>query len=150
MADDATASNEQKSERHLAAILGWGGLAVASLAFGYWVFATQLSVRWQGREKEALAMVRAFQGEGMKHNLDDLKIEIQSEARERGYFIGQFEWSAVQSEGPIYKVTLTWMEKDQHKRAAWNVDLSKKSVTPADSEATAFMKRTPGTADAAP
>jgi hypothetical protein len=150
MADDATASNEQKSERNLAAILGWGGLAVASLVFGFWVFSTQLSVRWQGREKESLAMVRAFQGEGMTHNLDDLKIEIQSEARDRGYFIGQFEWSSVQSEGPVYKVTLTWMEKDQHRRAAWNVDLSKKTVTPADPEATAFMKRTPGTASAAP
>ena len=135
---------DPKGSSNLAAILGWGGLALAALAFGYWVFANQLSVRWEGREKEALEMARNFQGEGMKYKLDDLKIVIQNDARQRGDFIGQFEWSTVHSEGPIYKVTLTWMEKDQHRRATWNVDLKNHSVTAADAEATAFLARSTG------
>jgi hypothetical protein len=151
MVDEATAGKEEKGGSNLAAILGWGGLAVAALGFGFWVFSSQLSIRWEGREKEALEMARNFQAEGMKYKLDDLKIELQSEARARGEFIGQFEWSTVHSEGPVYKVTLTWMEKDQHRRAAWNVDLAKKTVTPADPEAEAFIKRTTqGAAAAAP
>jgi hypothetical protein len=144
---DPSVSSE-KSKGNLSAIVGWGSLALATLGF-IWFVSTQLSVRWEGREKEALDLVKAYQGPGMKYKLDDHKIEIQNRARDSGGFVGQFSWSTTHAEGPGYIVTLTWMENSEHRRASWKANLQSKGVEPADQEATAFMQRDIGAPAAA-
>ena len=56
MADPGASSSEEKSN-NLPAILGWGGLAVATIVFIYFI-SMQLGVGWEGREQEALNLVR--------------------------------------------------------------------------------------------
>ncbi len=137
MADQAASSNTSGS--HLGAILGWGGLAVATIAFVYFIF-LQLGVAWEGREQEALDLVRQYKGPGMQYNLSDQAIALGNKAREQGGFLGEFSWSAKHDEGPNYKVELTWKEGSSNHRAAWLVNLEDKSVKPADVEAQKFMK----------
>jgi hypothetical protein len=132
------AATEKKS--HVGAALGWGLLAVATIGF-IWFISTQLSVGYEGREDEALQMVKSLQLPGMKHTLSDSTIEIGNEARASGSFIGQFSWSASQVQGPMYLVKLTWMEGSEHRRAEWSVDLEKKKIEAAGPSAADFLKR---------
>ena len=59
MAEPVTSSNEPQKTSNMAAILGWGSLAVGTLAFIYFI-AIQLGVQWEGRDQEALKMVREY------------------------------------------------------------------------------------------
>jgi hypothetical protein len=141
MAQQATsAPDEKKGGSSGAAILGWGILALGTIGF-IWFISTQLSVGWENREKDALEMARTYQGAGMKTKLSDHTIEVGNLARANGQFVGEFSWSATQTQGPLYKVLLRWVENSEHKRATWNVDLEKKTVEPADPEAKEFMAR---------
>ncbi|MFN8600582.1 MAG: hypothetical protein U0842_08910 [Candidatus Binatia bacterium] len=123
----------------MAAILGWGSLALGTIAFIYFI-AIQLGVQWEGREQEALKMVREYKGPGMQFNLADQTIAVGNAAREKGGFIGEFSWAAKHDEGPAYKVELTWKEGSSNHRASWKVNLEDKTVLPADVEAQKFMK----------
>jgi hypothetical protein len=142
MADSAASSTEKQGGSHLGAIIGWGGLAVATIIFIYFI-AVQLGVGWEGREQEALDLVRQYKAPGMQYNLADQTIALGNAAREKGGFLGEFSWSAKHDEGPIYKVELTWKEGSSNHRAAWKVNLEDKSVTPGDVEAQKFMKPIP-------
>lgn len=139
MADPVTSSNDTHKGSHLAAILGWGSLALGTIAFIYFI-SLQLGVQWEGREQEALQMVREYKGPGMQFNLADQTIAVGNAAREKGGFIGEFSWSAKHDEGPAYKVELTWKEGSSNHRATWKVNLEDKSVLPGDVEAQKFMK----------
>jgi len=130
----------QKKQSHMGAIVGFGILALGTLGF-IWFVSTQLSVGWEDREPEALAMVKNLKLPGMKHTLSDSTIEIGNAARASGSFVGQFSWSTSQVQGPLYAVKLTWMEGSEHRRAEWKVDLENKKVEPAGTEASDFMKR---------
>ena len=134
-----TSSNEPQKSSHTAAILGWGSLALGTLVFIYFI-AIQLGVQWDGREQEALKMVREYKGPGMQFNLADQTIAVGNAAREKGGFIGEFSWSAKHDEGPVYRVELTWKEASSNPRAGGRVTLEDKSVLPADVEAQKFMK----------
>lgn len=138
MADPVTSSNDTHKGSHLAAILGWGSLALGTIAFIYFI-SLQLGVQWEGREQEALQMVREYKGPGMQFNLSDQTIAVGNAAREKGGFIGEFSWSAKHDEGPAYKVELTWKEGSSNHRATWKVNLEDKSVLPGDVEAQKFM-----------
>jgi hypothetical protein len=138
MAEPTTSSNEPKSS-NLPAILGWGSLAIGTLVFIYFI-AMQLGVQWEGRDQEALKMVREYKGPGMQFNLSDQTIAVGNAAREKGDYIGEFSWSAKHDEGPLYKVELTWKEGSSNHRATWKVNLEDKAVLPADVEAQKFMK----------
>ena len=139
MADAVASSSDTKGSSHLGAILGWGSLAVGTLVFIYFI-AIQLGVGWEGRDKEALALVREFKGPGMQYNLADQTIAVGNVAREKGGFVGEFSWSTKHDEGPVYKVELTWKEGSSNHRATWKVNLEDKSVQPNDVEAQKFMK----------
>ncbi len=139
MVEQATPDPEKKGS-NLGALIGWGLLAVGTIAF-IWFIRTQLSAGWEDREKEALEMVQAQKAPGMAHTLKDSTIEIGNAARASGSFVGQFSWSASQVQGPSYVVKLTWMEGSEHRRAAWDVDLEKQSIEPSGPEATEFMQR---------
>jgi hypothetical protein len=139
MADPVTSSNDTQQGSHLGAILGWGSLALGTIAFIYFI-SLQLGVQWDGREQEALQMVREYKGPGMQFNLADHTIALGNAAREKGGFLGEFSWSAKHDEGPAYKVELTWKEGSSNHRATWKVNLEDKSVLPSDVEAQRFMK----------
>ena len=64
----------------------------------------------------------------MTTKLADHTIEVGNLARSSGQYAGEFSWSATQTQGPVYKVLLRWVEGSEHKRATWNVDLEKKTV----------------------
>jgi len=130
----------QKKQSSVGAIVGFGLLALGTIGF-IWFISTQLSVGWEDREQDALAMVKTLQLPGMKHTLNDSTIEIGNAARASGSFVGQFSWSASQVQGPMYAVKLTWLEGSEHRRAEWKVDLENKKVEPAGTEAADFLKR---------
>jgi hypothetical protein len=138
MADPAASTSENKGS-HMGAILGWGSLALGTIAF-IWFIAMQLGVQWEGREQEALDLVRQYKGPGMQYTLADQTIAVGNAAREKGGFIGEFSWSSKHDEGPVYRVELTWKEGSSNHRAAWKVNLEDKSVLPSDVEAQKFMK----------
>lgn len=129
-----------KKQSHLGVIVGFAILAIGTIGF-IWFVSTQLSVGWEDRENEALAMVKELKLPGMKYNLTDSTIEIGNAARTGGSFVGQFSWSASQVQGPNYSVKLTWMEGSEHRRAEWAVDLEQKKVEPNGTEAVDFLKR---------
>jgi len=139
MADPRASSSDENKGSHLPAILGWGGLAVATIVFIYFI-SMQLGVGWEGRDQEALNMLRKYKGPGMQYNLSDQTIAVGNAAREAGGFLGEFSWGAKHDEGPIYKVELTWKEGSSNHRATWKVNLEDKSVQPNDVEAQKFMK----------
>ncbi|MEW6272890.1 MAG: hypothetical protein AB1689_26745 [Thermodesulfobacteriota bacterium] len=139
MADSPTSSAEKQGSSHVAAIIGWGGLAVATVIFIYFIF-IQLGVGWEGREQEALDLVRQYKAPGMQYNLADQTIALGNAVREKGGYLGEFSWSAKHDEGPVYRVELTWKEGSSNHRASWKVNLEDKSVTPGDVEAQKFMK----------
>lgn len=139
MADQAASSNETQGGSHTGAILGWGALAVGTIAF-IWFISTQLGVGWEGREKEALELVREYKAPAMQYNLADQTIAVGNAARERGEFIGEFSWSAKHQEGPVYRVDLTWKEGSSNHRASWVVNLEEKTVVAGGPEAQKFMQ----------
>jgi hypothetical protein len=138
MADPVPSSSEEKKS-NLPAILGWGGLAAATLVFVYFI-STQLGVGWEGRDQEAMNLVRQYKGPGMQYTLSDQTIAVGNAAREAGGFVGEFSWGVKHDEGPVYKVELTWKEGSSNHRATWKVNLEDKSVLPNDVEAQKFMK----------
>ena len=123
-----------------AAILGWGGLAVATAGF-IWFISTQLAIGYAGKEKDALEVAKNWKSPAMSARLDDLKLGIQEAARQNGLSLSQFSWSSVQGDKSVYKVSLLWMEGSQHKKATWNVDLKDGTVTLADPAAIEFVTR---------
>jgi hypothetical protein len=137
MADPAPSSSKQGS--NLGAIIGWGGLAVATVIFIYFI-AAQLGVGWEGREQEALKLVKQYKAPGMQYDLADQTIAVGNAAREAGGFLGEFFWASKHEDGPIYRVELTWKEGSANHRASWKVNLEDKSVKPNDVEAQRFMK----------
>jgi len=139
MADPGASSSDEKKGSNLPAIIGWGGLAVATIVFIYFI-SIQLGVGWEGRDQEALNLVRQYKGPGMQYDLADQTIAVGNAAREAGGFLGEFSWGAKHDEGPIYKVELTWKEGSSNHRATWKVNLEDKTVQPNDVEAQKFMK----------
>jgi hypothetical protein len=123
----------------MGALLGWGALALGTIAFIYFI-SVQIGVGWEGREQEALNLVRQFKAPGMQYNLADQTIAAGNAAREKGGFIGEFSWSSKHDEGPIYKVELTWKDGSSNHRASWKVNLEDQTVTAGDVEAQRFMK----------
>jgi hypothetical protein len=105
-----------------------------------WFISTQLAVGWEGREQEALDLVKNYKAPGMQFDLADQTIAVGNAAREKGGFVGQFSWSATQTEGPVYRVQLMWMENSANRRASWEVNLENETVTPQGEDAKKFMQ----------
>ncbi len=124
----------------LGGALGWLALALGTLGF-IWFVSHQLGAGWEGRENQALSMVKDLKLPGMARSLSESTIELSNQARDKGTFVGQFAWSASQIQGPNYTVKLNWMEGSEHKRAEYNVDLDGKTVVPAGPQAASFLKQ---------
>ena len=136
------AETAQKKESAIPAILGWGGLALFTLAFA-WVVINQLreSEEWADRGKEAITLVRQFKPDGGADTLDDLIKGYSLTAKDKGGYVGEFTWDAKQKDGPEYEITLLWKEGNSHKVALWRVDLSQQSVRPQGDAASGLPQR---------
>jgi hypothetical protein len=125
-----------------AAILGWGGLALFTVAFA-WVIINQLqeSEEWADRGKEAVVLVRQFKPDGGTDAMEDLVKAWSLKAKDKGGYVGEFSWDAKQKDGPEYEVTLLWKEGSNSKVALWRVDLSQQSVRPQGDAAAGLPQR---------
>jgi hypothetical protein len=137
-----TQDGEERQESSLGAILGWGGLAIFAIAFGWYVGAPLIvGERWSDKQNEAIQLVKDYTPTG-KQTLYDMIRAYADKGRERGTYIGEFNWSAMQRDGPEYQVTLLWKEGDESKVAVWLVNLkSKGPPRPQGNEAASLPQR---------
>jgi hypothetical protein len=133
------AEHAAEKQSHLPATIGWGSLALMTVAF-IWYISTQLGVEWAGRDQEALDLVRNYKGPGMQVKLQDQLIFVSENARKKGTFVGQFAWAATQDEGAMYKVELIWKDGSATQKALWLVNLEDQSIKPQGPDAAQFMK----------
>jgi len=131
---------EKKKQSSLPAILGWGFMAIFSVAF-VWLITQQLGENWSKREDEAKKIVREFKPAGADTSLQDLTKLFSLKAKERGAYVGEFSWDAKQKEGPDYEVVLLWKEEGHTRQAMWRVSLKTGEVRPQGSDAIDLPKR---------
>lgn len=131
----------QKQESAVGTVLGWGGLAVFSIVFGWYVGAPLImGERWSDKQNEAIQLVRDSKPAGPE-SLYDMIRAYSLKAKERDFFVGEFNWSAMQRDGPEYEVTLLWTEGQSKKVALWRVNLRSKEIRPQGNEAVSLAQR---------
>jgi hypothetical protein len=142
-------AEKKKDGSALSALLGWGGLAVFAVGFA-WIVIAQLqgSEEWKDRGKEAVDLVKQFKPDGQPETLEDLLKAFSLKAKDKGGYVGEFSWNAVQKDGPEYEVTLLWKESGHSKTALWRVDLDQKGVRPQGDAASLPQRARDGTFDA--
>jgi len=137
-------TTEPKHESSLGAILGWGSLAVFAVAFAWYVGAPLIvGERWSDKQTEAIELVKNSKPTGAQ-SLYDMIRAYSLKVRDQGTYVGEFNWSAIQREGPEYEVTLLWTEGSQHKAALWRVNLKTKEIRPQGEEAASLPQRLAG------
>ena len=134
------AATEKKDHRSWPAILGWGSLALFSIGF-VWIISAQLGETWSKREEDAIKIAKAFTPPGAQYNLGDLTKVYSLNAKANGAYVGEFQWQAVQKDGPSYEVTLLWKEGEEHRVALWRVDLKSQEVRPQGDQAASLPAR---------
>lgn len=132
----------KKDSSAVAAILGWGGLAVFTLLFA-WIVINQLqsAEEWANRGTEAVTLVKAFKPDGNPDTMEDLMKGYSLKAKDKGVYVGEFTWNSTQKDGPEYEVTLLYKEGNNHRVALWRVDLSQKDVRPQGDAAASLPQR---------
>jgi hypothetical protein len=136
MAEDAGTHESAK-----AAILGWGALAVFALAFGAYIGAPLvIGERWSDKQNDAIELVKNQKPTG-GDTLYDLIRAYSLKAKDQDVYVGEFNWSALQQDGPEYEVTLHWTEGETKKVALWRVNLQTKSIRPQGEEAAGLAPR---------
>jgi len=136
----ATTSKAPK-ESALGTILGWGALAVFALAFGWNVGAPLIvGERWADKQNDAIELLKSSSPTG-SGSLDDMIRDYSVKMRANDVYVGEFNWSAIQREGPEYEVTLLWREGNERKAALWRVNLGSKDIRPQGDEASGLVKR---------
>ena len=134
-------AGNQQTESTWGTIIGWGVLAVFVLWFGWHVGSPLLiGERWADKKSDAIQKVRDSRPLG-SDTLYDMIRAYSLQAKERDFFIGEFNWSAIQREGPEYEVTLLWTEGQTRKVALWRVNLKTKDIRPQGNEAAGLAQR---------
>jgi hypothetical protein len=132
---------QSKRESSLGAILGWGSLALFCLVFGWRVGAPLLTgEHWSDKQNDAVELVKNSKPSGTQ-TLYDMIRSYSLRAHDQDVYVGEFNWSAIQHEGPKYEVTLLWTEGPEHRAALWRVDLKTGEVIPQGDEAANLLKR---------
>jgi len=135
-------TEQKKDSSAVAAILGWGGLAVFTVLFA-WIVINQLqsAEEWANRGPEAVALVKQFKPDGKPDTMEDLMKGYSLKAKEKGVYVGEFTWNSTQKDGPEYEVTLLYKEGNNHRVVLWRVDLSQKDVRPQGDAAAGLPQR---------
>jgi hypothetical protein len=137
MAENAT----EQHESSVGTILGWGSLAAFSIAFAWYIGAPLIvGERWSDKQNNAIQLVRDSKPTG-GDSLYDMIRAYSLKAHEQDIYVGEFNWSALQREGPEYEVTLLWTEGSEHKAALWRVNLKTKDIRPQGDEAANLVQR---------
>ena len=133
---------QKKKESAVPAMIGWGGLAVFSVLFG-WIILNQIqsAEEWSNRGPEAVKLVQQFKPDGQTDTLADLIRGYSMKAKENGGYVGEFAWEAKQRNGSEYEVTLLWRDGEGHHTAVWRVDLRQKQVRPQGDAANELPRR---------
>jgi len=132
-------------ENVLGTILGWGALGVFALVFGWTVGAPLIiGERWADQQDKAIAVLKNQKPEGSTSTIDDLIRDYSIQMKGKEVYVGEFNWSAIQQEGPEYQVTLLWREGNERKAALWRVNLQTDEVRPQGDEASNLIKRIQG------
>lgn len=128
-------------ESAIGTLLGWGALGVFALAFGWTVGAPLImGERWADKQNDAIGMLKSSVP-SESGTLDDMIRDYSVKMRANDVYVGEFNWSAIQREGPEYEVTLLWREGNERKAALWRVNLESKDIRPQGDEASALIKR---------
>jgi hypothetical protein len=126
---------ETTHESPLGTILGWGFLAVFAIGFGWYVGAPLiLGERWSDKQADAIELVKNLKPTGSE-TLYDMIRAYSLRSKEKNLYVGEFNWNAMQREGPEYEVSLLWTEGSERKVAVWRVNLKTKDVRPQGDEA---------------
>jgi len=131
----------EKNESAIGTVLGWGGLAVFAVVFGWYVGAPLIiGERWSDKQADAIDLVKNQKPTG-GDTLYDLIRAFSLKAKEQDVYVGEFSWSAMQREGPEYEVTLLWTEGQTKKVALWRVNLKTRDIRPQGNEAAGLATR---------
>ncbi len=134
-------AGQAHKENPIGTILGWGALAIFSIGFGWYVGAPLIvGERWADRQNEAIMVVKNSKP-GDTRTLDDMIRDYSVKMHANDLYVGEFNWSAIQGEGPEYEVTLLWREGNERKAALWRVNLESKDIRPQGDEASSLVKR---------
>ncbi len=130
-----------KHESTVGTILGWGSLAVFSVAFAWYVGAPHImGERWADKKNDAIELVKNSKPVG-SDSLYDMIRAYSLKAKEQDVYVGEFSWDAIQRDGPEYEVTLLWTERSERKVAVWRVNLQSKEIRPQGNEASSLPQR---------
>ncbi len=131
----------KKQESAIGAVLGWGGLAVFTIIFAWYIGAPLLTgEQWKDKKNDAIDLVKNSKPGGTITLYDMIRTYALA-AKEQNVVIAEFKWDAIQREGPEYEVTLLWTEEGQKHVALWRVNLKDKSMRPQGDEAAGLVKR---------
>lgn len=138
MSEDAV----EKRESALGTIIGWGILAVFTIGFAWYIGAPLLGgQRWSDKQSAAIQLVKDYKPSGTATLYDMIRAYAEKE-NTGGRYVGEFNWSAMQHNGPDYEVTLLWTEGSQRKVAVWRVNLeTKEAPRPQGNEAAELPQR---------
>ena len=134
-------AGNQHTESTWGTIIGWGVLAIFVIWFGWHVGSPLLiGERWADKKSEAIQKVRDSRPLG-SDSLYDMIRAYSLRAKEKDRFVGEFNWDAIQREGPEYEVTLLWTEGSERKVAVWRVNLETSDLRPQGNEASGLPQR---------
>jgi hypothetical protein len=134
-------AGNQHTESKWGTIIGWGVLAVFVIWFGWHVGSPLLiGERWADKKSDAIQKVRDSRPLG-SDTLYDMIRAYSLRAKEKDRFVGEFNWDAIQREGPEYEVTLLWTEASERKVAVWRVNLETGDPRPQGNEASGLPQR---------
>ena len=134
-------AGNQHTESTWGTIIGWGVLAAFVVWFGWHVGSPLLiGERWANKKIDAIQKVRDSRPLG-SDTLYDMVLAYSLRAKEKDTYVGEFNWDAIQREGPEYEVTLLWTEGAERKVAVWRVNLETSDVRPQGNEASGLPQR---------
>ncbi len=134
-------NSNAKTESTVGTIIGWGSLALFSIAFAWYVGAPLvMGERWADKKTDAIDLVKNFKPLGAD-SFYDLIRAYSLKAKEQDVYVGEFSWDAIQRDGPEYEVTLLWTERSEKKVALWRVNLQTKDIRPQGNEAAGLPQR---------
>jgi len=135
------AERPETHESPLGTILGWGFLAVFALGFGWYVGAPLiLGERWSDKQNDAIELVKNLKPTGTE-TLYDMIRGYSLRAKDKGLYVGEFNWNAIQRDGAEYEVNLLWTEGSERKVAVWRVNLKTKEIRPQGDQASGLPQR---------